>query len=402
VTAFSEWACTLADLDTSNVLLLPLHDPYVTSLVGNRFLYGAYWDGRPRYQSTINDNMRDLRNALAERRVADALVCVFRRIVVLRNQIVHGSAAQNTRRNRDAVEPAIRVLSALLRVTLELMIEKGRAATWNPVYPALGTPRHPWPPDEEARAPSGGATGEQCARVTPASSRTEASIRRGEPTGRTPQAAATRGSQRWIQALVNKFPAILDGAIGRGRVDWRSPLASDEFAEYQDAGFLDRLGMTLSRRALDAFWPSGGPRWDALGRAEDGSAVLVEAKAHLGELASPPSRATDESLVKIRRALEEVAQDLGARPGSDWTVRFYQFTNRLAHAHLLQRFNSVPTQLVFLYFVGDGDMNGPETRREWEAALAVLEEVLGLRGRMPAYVTHAFVDVSGPIPVIAA
>ena len=52
---------------------------------------------------------------------------------------------QNTQRNQDAVQPAIRVLSAMLHVALVLMIEKGSARTWTPVYPALGTPRHPWP-----------------------------------------------------------------------------------------------------------------------------------------------------------------------------------------------------------------------------------------------------------------
>lgn len=58
---------------------------------------------------------------------------------------VHGSAAQNTKRNQDAIQPAIRVLWTVLRVTVELMIEKGHLARWTPVYPALGTPRHPWP-----------------------------------------------------------------------------------------------------------------------------------------------------------------------------------------------------------------------------------------------------------------
>jgi hypothetical protein len=201
--------------------------------------------------------------------------------------------------------------------------------------------------------------------------------------------------------LVNRYPTVLDSAIGSGRIDWRSPLASDEFAEYQDGEFLGRLGLTLKMRTLGDFWPSGGPRWDALGRAEDGTAILVEAKAHLAELFSPPSRAAVDSLARIRRALEEVAKDLAATPGCDWTMRFYQFTNRLAHGHLLQRLNGVPTQLVFLYLIGDAEMDGLRTRREWEAVLAVLDEALGLRGRMPTYVTHAFIDVSGPVPLVA-
>jgi hypothetical protein len=97
--------------------------------------------------------------------------------------------------------------------------------------------------------------------------------------GRVPQGEAARGSQRWIQDLVNTYPTVLDATIGIGRIDWRSPLASDAFAEYQDAEFLECLGVTLPTRALGDFWPTGGPRWDALGRTEEGTVVLVKGKS---------------------------------------------------------------------------------------------------------------------------
>jgi hypothetical protein len=51
--------------------------------------------------------------------------------------------------------------------------------------------------------------------------------------GRYPQPRGNRGSLRWIQKLVNERPDVLDAAIGIGRVEWLSPLATDDFAEYR-------------------------------------------------------------------------------------------------------------------------------------------------------------------------
>lgn len=220
--------------------------------------------------------------------------------------------------------------------------------------------------------------------------------------GRFPQAPGQRGSQRWIQQLVNEHPQVFDRAIGLGAISWRSPLKDDEYAEYRDDAFLQRLGVTLPRRPLADFWPAQGPQWDALGRAESGHAVLVEAKAHLDEICSPASQAGTSSLTKIRAALSETAAALGAAPGTDWTRTFYQYTNRLAHGHLLQELNGVPTRLIMLYFVGDRDMRGPETRREWEAALTILHEALGIaQRRLPAYLAELFIDVRPELPTVA-
>lgn len=217
--------------------------------------------------------------------------------------------------------------------------------------------------------------------------------------GRFPQPRGTKGSLRWIQYLVNEHPDVLTRSIGLGSVDWCSPRADDEYAEYRDQAFLDRLGVKLVKRTLADFWPPRGPQWDALGRAASGEAVLVEAKAHVAELLSPPTQATDASAGLIRHSLSEAASALGATPGTDWSQRFYQYGNRLAHAWLLAEVNALPVRLAFVHFIGDADMGGPTSRREWEAASMVLHEALGLRGRMPRYVTEAFIDVRSPVPI---
>ena len=103
----------------------------------------------------------------------------------------------------------------------------------------------------------------------------------------------------------------------------------------------------------------------------------------------------------IREALEETKAALGALPGMDWTCCFYQYANRIAHAHFLHDLKGIPTRLVSLYIVGDIDMQGPSTRAEWEAAMDVLHEALGIRGRVPGYVQDVFMDGSTGISIAA-
>ena len=134
--------------------------------------------------------------------------------------------------------------------------------------------------------------------------------------------------------------------------------------------------------------------WDGLARTERGDLLLVEAKAHIPEIVSPPSGASGTSLDLITESLEETRQFLNARPEHPWTGTFYQYTNRLAHLYLLRELNGIPAWLVHVCFVGDEEMGGPETRQEWQGALALLDSFLGLgRHRLAPYVRHIFPDV---------
>ena len=211
--------------------------------------------------------------------------------------------------------------------------------------------------------------------------------------GRCPRQPGPKGSQHWLQWLVNDSPELFDQRIGLGRIDWRSPLRADDFAEYRDQDFLDLLSIELPTRPLASFWPRRGPQWDALGRAPCGEVILVEAKAHVNELYSTPMAASAEaSRGQIKASLSETAQGLGVPSGHDWWKRFYQYANRLAHAYLLDRLNGIPTRLVFLYLVGDADVGGPASRAEWQTEIHTVHAELGLE-TLPAFVTDVFIDV---------
>lgn len=204
---------------------------------------------------------------------------------------------------------------------------------------------------------------------------------------RVRQPEGARGSLKWLQRAVNRRPDLLEHPAV-GPVEWLSPLANDDFAEYRDAAFLALIGHQHLAADLAAFWPARGPQWDALGRS-GGRIVLVEAKAHVAEMLSPPCGAGEASMGRIRAALAQVRAALGAEGGADWTISFYQLANRLAHLHFL-RLRGVDAVLLLVGFIGDRDMGGPETAAEWHSAYQVASYAMGLprRHALSAHIHH--------------
>lgn len=214
------------------------------------------------------------------------------------------------------------------------------------------------------------------------------------------QPEGARGSLKWIQRAVNRRPELLDGPILEAlptarTVRWVSPLADDAYAEYRDHAFLERIGHPELAGVLEQFWPKRGPQWDALGMTDHGDVLLVEAKAHVGELCSPGSAAGPESRPRVEMALAQVAKALGAKPRAPWADVFYQLANRLAHLEFLRR-QGVEAWLVLVNFVGDRDIGGPAARGEWEAAYAVVQHVMGLKAdhRLSHHVLHIYPNVA--------
>ncbi len=220
--------------------------------------------------------------------------------------------------------------------------------------------------------------------------------------GRFPQVKEARGSLKWTQLIANKCPELVNESL-RGAcmlprnvsISWLSPIDTDRFAEYRDQAFLDLLGVRLEKRPLRTFWPGLGPQWDALARSDRGEVFLVESKAHIGELLSPGTKASSQSKTLIDASLKEAQSFLGVDTDVDWSKVLYQYTNRLAHLYLLRALNHVPAFLVFLYFVGDKEMDGPSTPEEWKSAIKVVKGVLGLRDhhKLSDFVLDVFINV---------
>jgi hypothetical protein len=218
---------------------------------------------------------------------------------------------------------------------------------------------------------------------------------------RFPQSIVEKGSQKWIQKLVNDVPNLLDTQIRKKLklseeedIRWLSPVKDDDYAEYRDQGFIDLLGVKLNKICLKDFWPRGGPQWDALGKSASGKLFLVEAKSHIGELISSIGAKDENSVRRISRSLEETKDFLNSNAKVDWSRGFYQYANRLAHLYLLGQ-NGLPAYLVFVYFLNDSETAGPATIDQWKGAIELLYTYLGItRHKLQKYTADVFIDVT--------
>jgi len=68
------------------------------------------------------------------------------------------------------------------------------------------------------------------------------------------QQKGTKGSLKWIQEVVNNKPLLLDNPIKKSidadkknNIEWLSPKAEDDYAEYRDQAFLNLLGIILTK-----------------------------------------------------------------------------------------------------------------------------------------------------------
>jgi hypothetical protein len=204
------------------------------------------------------------------------------------------------------------------------------------------------------------------------------------------QPRAKRGSQKWIQDIVNACPELLNFHIQEkikslsGReICWKSPQKGKNFAEYRDSDFLKEIGLEQLTEELNQFWPKNGPQWDALGKTKDDKGfILVEAKANVPEITSSCSAKDRKSLTIISERLAETQRWLKCRnPQIDWKYGFYQYANRLAHLYFLKEKAQKEAYLVFLYFVDDST-HIPTSLDAWNSALKLQKQLMGLSSRI--------------------
>jgi hypothetical protein len=182
--------------------------------------------------------------------------------------------------------------------------------------------------------------------------------------------------------------------------EWRSPLACQNYCEYRDGDFLQAVGLSHLRLSLSILWPRFGPSWDALatvaGEKGGQGVILLEAKSHFKELGNPACAcgAKGESLEKIKASIATTKYTLGVREDIDWLGKYYQYANRLVHLDWLNE-EGIPTWMVFLYFIGDLDQNGPNTDVEWKYKLNEMRTELGL----PEYhiLSDRIIDIFVPV-----
>lgn len=224
-----------------------------------------------------------------------------------------------------------------------------------------------------------------------------------------PRDKGRKGSEKWLQKVVNECPYLLDREIyhklmpSPSKIQWLSPLEADNYSEYSDKDFLDRLEISLLKFHLNKFWPDNGPRWDGLGKTDREQILLVEAKSHVAELVSTTGASDPSSLKRIHYSLNETKQYIHRVSDKPvhWHTGVFQYANRLAHLYLLRVLNGLDAYLVLLCFLNDkereaDDTHVPETPAEWEAVIKYQDRLMGIRQRHPLSdrIIHVFIDVN--------
>lgn len=216
-----------------------------------------------------------------------------------------------------------------------------------------------------------------------------------------PGGKAEKGSQKWIQKLINENANSLNALLRQDlslpqdeTIEWLSPLEEDNYAEYYDRVFLEKLGLSALVPDLKKFWPKGGPHWDGIGKSQSGKVFLIEAKSHIPELISSLKAMNPRSQKQILESLSWTKKKLGSKTDFDWSKTFYQYANRLAHVLFLRQ-KQVSAYFVSVYFLNDSEMNGPKTSEEWKGALRLLHRCLGLEEHLlTKLVVELFIDVN--------
>lgn len=197
------------------------------------------------------------------------------------------------------------------------------------------------------------------------------------------------GSEWHLLWHLARHRTSLDDTVRRvtraDRVEWLDfPLRGNDGPIDAEWTGLDFLADADTQAAWRSFWPQGAgiQNWDAVARIEiEGRLewLLVEAKAHCGEIGSSCGAKPEGGLAQIRTALDATKTALGVEAERDWLRGYYQFCNRLAVLHFLGT-QGVAAHLLMIYFTGDvnGDRACPKDAAGWQAAIAAQDAHVGL------------------------
>ena len=116
----------------------------VRLLMENRYVFNPFWqhhngiDGYEDWAERFKISARSFAGAFQSGDTAKVLSLVFDRLYVLRNQLVHGGATWNGSVNRAQVRDGAEILTFLMPVFVDIMMDKPLEDWGRPFYPVVG------------------------------------------------------------------------------------------------------------------------------------------------------------------------------------------------------------------------------------------------------------------------
>jgi hypothetical protein len=212
---------------------------------------------------------------------------------------------------------------------------------------------------------------------------------------------------RWLGRHRNEFDKRVNSLLGTDDISWLDfDFDSDSKKtipdkEIKGLNFLDKNTHETVISTWENEWPQTGNsmNWDLVGFTEnDGEKtwILIEAKAHLGELEQNCGAST-ESLAKIEKALTESAERNGIRilDKNPWIKKYYQQANRIYVLDLLKR-HTIKVKLVNIYFIGDmysKNRKSPQNRDDWQTKLVEMKKYLNIEQLTTLEIKDLFLEI---------
>ena len=136
----------ILELDSDHKIYDAIWDKFSQSirlLLNNRYVFQPFWNfqndvhGYEDWEERFAKSKRHIEAALRDRDTRTILTTLFDRLYVLRNQLVHGGATWNSAVNRTQVGDGARIISFLLPIFIDLMMDNPEIVWGAPYYPVV-------------------------------------------------------------------------------------------------------------------------------------------------------------------------------------------------------------------------------------------------------------------------
>ena len=140
------YIATLLSVDAEHRLQKLMSETFsgpVRTLIENQFVFEPFWrslrdhDASERWKAQFAAGKVAAMKSVMANDTGTILSIVFDRLYVLRNQLVHGSATWNSKLNRDQVRDGARLLSAIIPLLIELMLDHPEVDFGGILYPVV-------------------------------------------------------------------------------------------------------------------------------------------------------------------------------------------------------------------------------------------------------------------------
>ena len=143
---FQNYFKTLDSCDKEKLISQAVWERYsneIRLLLNNEFVFSPFWkyhNGIPGYENwkqILKSSWRVINTAMKNRDTAKVLSVLFDRLYVLRNQMIHGGATCKSSYNRDQVRDGAKIMSWLLPIFVDLMMDNPHENWGPPWYPVI-------------------------------------------------------------------------------------------------------------------------------------------------------------------------------------------------------------------------------------------------------------------------